>query len=144
MSGTYSWKLDHCPSPPIKGKDLPFSISSHCMVLINPSTVYIIGGWQNGSESKKTWIFNPLKDFQMTEGPSLIVDRYHHCCGKMFLNGRLFIGNPSDKYPGFQKWQFFYFFNSWASTIFFLKWQLEVGMKTRWNFWTPLQDMAGF
>ena len=51
-------------------------------------SIYIIGGDQNGSLSKKTWIVNPTNGFKITKGPSLNKERMNHGCAKMTLNGR--------------------------------------------------------
>ena len=77
--------------PPKPGPDLPFSISNHGMVQCGSASIYIIGGWQNGSESKATWIVNPVKDFHVRPGPSLNLARYHHSCGTMEIQGRTVI-----------------------------------------------------
>ena len=58
------------------------------MIQYNEKSIYIIGGWQNGSRSKKTWIVDPTNEFEIKEGPSLIKARHNHGCAKMTLNGR--------------------------------------------------------
>ena len=42
-----------------EGPDLPFTIICHSMIQYNEKSFYIIGGYQNRSFSKKTWILNP-------------------------------------------------------------------------------------
>ena len=74
--------------PPVLGPDLPFTVSSHCMVLVNPTTIYLIGGIVY---DKKTWIIDPTNDFQIKEGPSLNIERIRHSCSKMRINGRIFL-----------------------------------------------------
>ena len=74
--------------PSVKGPDLPFTISSHSVIQYDEKSIYIIGGIQNGSLSKKTWIVDPTNEFKITEGPSLNKGRYGHGCAKMSLNGR--------------------------------------------------------
>ena len=74
--------------PSVKGRDLPFRISRHSMIQYDEKSIYIIGGCQNGSRSKKTWIVDPTNEFQIKEGPSLNKGRYGHGCAKMSLNGR--------------------------------------------------------
>ena len=83
--------------PPIKGPYLPFSIKNHCMVQINESTIFIIGGYVNKQRnesslnkevSKKTWIIDSTKDFQVREGPSLNVFRSGHACSKFEIDGK--------------------------------------------------------
>jgi hypothetical protein len=53
---------------------LPVTINRHCSVLLNSSTVFIIGGRQSGSISPKTYLFNTGNN-GWTEGPSLIAPR---------------------------------------------------------------------
>ena len=71
-----------------KGPDLPFRICFHSMIQYDEKSIYIIGGSQNGSRSKKTWIVNPTNGFQIKEGPSLKKERFCHGCAKMTVNGR--------------------------------------------------------
>ena len=72
----------------VKGPDLPFTISCHCMIQYNEKSIYIIGGYQNGSYSRKTWIVDPTNGFKLVEGPSLNERRAVHGCAKMTINGR--------------------------------------------------------
>ena len=58
------------------------------MIQYDEKSIYIIGGFQNGSISNKTWIVDPTNEFQITEGPSLNKGRAYHGCAKMTLNGR--------------------------------------------------------
>ena len=58
------------------------------MIQYDEKSIYIIGGRQNGSISKKTWIVDPTNEFRITEGPSLNEGRSYHGCAKMTLNGR--------------------------------------------------------
>ena len=61
------------------------------MVLVDPTTIYLIGGWQNGQLSNKTWIIDPTNDFQIKVGPSLNNSRVRHSCSKMRIEGRIFL-----------------------------------------------------
>ena len=54
-------------------------------------TWYIFPGYQGDYVSKKTWIVNPLLDFEIREGPSMIVERREHSCGKMEINGKFLL-----------------------------------------------------
>ena len=72
----------------VKGPHLPFTINGHSMIQYNEKSIYIIGGTQNGSISKKTWIVDPTNVLQIKEGPSLKNGRVGHGCAKMTLNGR--------------------------------------------------------
>ena len=81
-------KLDQ---PSGKGPFLPnriFPIVGHSMIQYDEKSSYIIGGYQNGALSKKTWIVNPTNGFKITEGPSLKKPRSNHGCAKMTINGR--------------------------------------------------------
>ena len=39
-----------------KGPDLPFTIERHGMVIYNKNSIFIIGGYQDGALSGKSWI----------------------------------------------------------------------------------------
>ena len=72
-----------------EGPKLPFTIYAHCMVLYKENAIYIIGGCQNGTFSKKTWIVDPTNGFQIRQGPSLNIPRASASCGKMEINGKI-------------------------------------------------------
>ena len=61
--------LDQLPKP---GPNLPFSISWHSMIQYDSNSIYIIGGKQDCTNSKKTWIVNVndlnIKNFKIQEG----------------------------------------------------------------------------
>ena len=79
--------------PPTRGPDLPFAIHCHTMEYVDHETIYIIGGILNYNTppSEKTWIVNPSKNFEITEGPSMQVGRFWHSSAIMNLNGRKII-----------------------------------------------------
>jgi len=83
------------------GPDLPIRITQHCTVKYNDSMVFLTGGYQNGEESNKTWIINPSKYFESTEGPALPNAIFFHSCGKMtYENGTtvlIIAGGRSEK-----------------------------------------------
>jgi hypothetical protein len=64
---------------------LPVTISGHCMVTVNSTTVMAIGGYQNNQISGKTFYFTLEKD-SWTEGPELKNKRRFHSCGKIRRN----------------------------------------------------------
>ncbi len=65
---------------------LPVTISGHCMVTLNSTTVMAIGGWQNNQDfSGKTFYFT-LGEESWTEGPELKNKREGHICGKIRRN----------------------------------------------------------
>ncbi len=60
---------------------LPVTISGHCIVTINSTTVMVIGGYQNGEwYSGKTFYFT-FGEESWTEGPELKNKRAVHSCG---------------------------------------------------------------
>ena len=77
--------------PPVQGPDLQFTVYCHSMVLLNPTTIYLIGGFQNDQRSNNTWIIDPTNDFQIKAGPSLNIARSVHSCSKMRIKGRIFL-----------------------------------------------------
>jgi hypothetical protein len=64
---------------------LPVTISYHCMVTVNSTTVMAIGGWQNDQVSGKTFYFT-FGEESWTEGPELKNKRSYHSCGKIRRN----------------------------------------------------------
>ena len=70
---------------------MPFTIFGHSMIQYDEKSIYIIGGYQNDSLSRQTWIVDPTKfkfnEFHMMEGPPLLVERSSHACAKMTING---------------------------------------------------------
>jgi len=64
---------------------LPVTIHRHCMVTVNSTTVMVIGGYQNGPFSGKTFYFT-FGEESWTEGPKLKIKRYVHSCGKIRRN----------------------------------------------------------
>ena len=77
--------------PPVPGPDLPFTVGDHSMVLVDRTTIYLIGGMQDQQTSNKTWIIDPTNDFQIKVGSSLNISRSTHSCSKMRIKGRLFL-----------------------------------------------------
>ena len=76
---------------PEDGPKLPFTVSHHCMVQVDSKTIYLIGGKQNGEESDKTWIIDPTNNFEITEGPKMILARSRHSCATMRIDNKIFI-----------------------------------------------------
>ncbi len=64
---------------------LPVTISYHCMVTVNSTTVMAIGGRQNGQFLGKTLYFT-FGEESWTEGPELKNKRGYHSCGKIRRN----------------------------------------------------------
>ena len=86
-----STEINSLDQHPVPGPDLPFTVDCHSMVLVDPTTIYLIGGYQNGVTSNKTWIIDPTNDFQIRNGPSLNIAREGHSCSKMRIEGRIFL-----------------------------------------------------
>ena len=62
---------------------LPVRIAKHCMVLLNSTTVLIIGGRQNKEDfSPNTFYFNTEYE-KWIEGPKLMFGRMYHSCGML-------------------------------------------------------------
>jgi len=61
---------------------LPVRISKHCSVLVNSTTVMVIGGEQNARQSSDTYLFNTENEV-WTEGPKLSKIRSHASCGRI-------------------------------------------------------------
>ena len=69
----------------------------HCMVKLNDSAIFIIGG-DNGKITSsegflptadfQTWIVDPTNEFKFTEGPKLNEVRYDSACGKYEDSGK--------------------------------------------------------
>ena len=91
FSPTNSTEIITLDKPPAPGPDLPFKVYGHSMVLVDSTTIYLIGGRQNGQESSKTWIIDPTNNFQIKVGPSLNIARTEHSCSKMKIEGRIFL-----------------------------------------------------
>ena len=92
--GYNSTEIISLDQPPVQGSDLPFKVRDHSMVLVNPTTIYLIGGFQNRQVSNKTWIINPTNNLQIKVGPSLNTARSCHSCSKMQI---IFFGSCGRK-----------------------------------------------
>ena len=66
---------------------LPVTIFSHCSVLVNETTVMVIGGLQNDQKSSKTYYLNTEKE-DWVEGPQLKTKRWFHSCGRIRKNSQ--------------------------------------------------------
>jgi hypothetical protein len=64
---------------------LPVNIAFHCMVLLNNTSVIVIGGIQNSSYSGKTHILR-TENMHWSNGPQLSVPRDLHSCAKIAKN----------------------------------------------------------
>ena len=75
----------------IRGPTLPITVSDHCMIQLNYKQIFLIGGFQNGYASNKTWIVDPCNNYKVKEGPTLNKVRVGHASAKMKLNGKFVI-----------------------------------------------------
>ena len=66
---------------------LPDEITPHCSVLVNLTTVLLIGGRHNYSRSPNTFFFNTERE-TWTQGPPLESERIHHSCGRIRKNSQ--------------------------------------------------------
>jgi len=88
--GQNSVYLNTVYSQKIKGweqqtPNLPNTISYHCMVLLNSSSLFVIGG-HNGNTYANTYIMNANVNKAWVSGPSLKLSRYHHSCSRIKAN----------------------------------------------------------
>ena len=65
----------------------PFEIRFHCSVLVNSTTILIIGGEKNANRSSSTYFFNTENEI-WTEGPPLKYSRMSHSCGRVRKNSQ--------------------------------------------------------
>ena len=77
--------------PPEDGPKLPFTVSSHSMVQVDSTSIYLIGGWQDNKKSEKTWIIDAKNNFAIKEGPPMNNPRGWHSSATMRLNNKVFI-----------------------------------------------------
>ena len=64
------------------------------MVQVDQKTIYILGGYQNGLKSQKTWVIHgdPItRKIEIKPGPLLKMERGHLFCAKMKIDGRVII-----------------------------------------------------
>jgi hypothetical protein len=63
---------------------LPVKTSDHCAVLVNSTTIMIIGGYRN---QKNTHYFNSL-NAEWVRGPQLQQERKYHSCGRIMRDSQ--------------------------------------------------------
>jgi hypothetical protein len=63
---------------------LPLKISFHCAVLVNSTTLMIIGG---SNSKKNTYLFNSLNT-KWSQGPQLKRERSYHSCGRIMKDNQ--------------------------------------------------------
>jgi hypothetical protein len=66
--------------PSVKGPDLPYAVSEHCIVGVNSSTALLCGGENNGGHSNECHYMD-LEDHSWSHGPSMMTKRAYHSCG---------------------------------------------------------------
>ena len=80
--------IEHSPED---GPKLPFTAYAHCMVQVDSTSIYLIGGWQDKKKSEKTWIIDAKNNFAIKEGPPMYNPRCWHSSATMRLNNKVFI-----------------------------------------------------
>ena len=73
----------------IQGPNLPFKVWGHTIIQYDETSIFLIGGKENHSVSRKTYIINPKNGFEIKSGPLLNIGRYGHVCGKAIINNKL-------------------------------------------------------
>ena len=70
------------------------------MLRVDSKTIYLIGGYQDGKVSNKTWIFDPTKNLAIKEGPPMNHpgQGQGHASATMRLNNKVFIVVAGDTY----------------------------------------------
>ena len=68
----------------IPGPKLPYNMSKMCAAKLSEKEIFVIGGVNTEhGESDEVWIYNPQKDFERKQGPSLNQNRHQHSCSIM-------------------------------------------------------------
>ena len=83
----------------VPGPQIPFAVHHHCMVQLDSKSIFIIGGYQNGVKSDKTWIVDPTNNYQVKEGPTMKTVKWVHSCAKMKIKEKnilVVVGNTLD------------------------------------------------
>ena len=62
-----------------QGPDLPFALTSTCMVTLHDGRIMLLGGRVNGDVNKKVVIFDPNSN-TFSDGPTLLRNRFGHAC----------------------------------------------------------------
>jgi hypothetical protein len=79
--------------------ELPVTIFDTCSVLLNSTTVMVIGGIQNGATSRNTFLFNTkVGEESWTEGPTLLTERSVHSCARIRSEFRVPNSNISSQF----------------------------------------------
>ena len=92
---SYSTEFISLDKTPARGPNLPFTVSAHTVVQVDARNIYLMGGIINrgGMQGNwnKTWIFDPMNNFVIKEGPSMKQTECAFSFAKMNLNGKIFI-----------------------------------------------------
>jgi hypothetical protein len=67
---------------------LPVTIEDHCSVVVNATTLLVIGGLQDGFRSSNTFYFNSETEV-WTKGPQMKEKRINHSCGRIRKNSQI-------------------------------------------------------
>jgi hypothetical protein len=64
------------------GQDLPVILNQHCMLLLNATTIIVIGGTSGNALSSASYYFDIQQlEGQWVQGPSMLEKRESHACG---------------------------------------------------------------
>ena len=63
--------------------NLPFALTKHCMVVINSTSLLIIGGHNGQTDISNTYYFHSWRQRWIQLGPYLAESRGLHCCSKI-------------------------------------------------------------
>ena len=89
--GKKSTEILSLDQSPVKGPELPFMIYGHSMIQVDPKKIYLIGGTQNSVTCNKTWIIDPMNNFDIRSGPTLNEAREGHSSNKMKINSKIYL-----------------------------------------------------
>ena len=94
---------------PIKGPDMPFTLSSHEVIKVDEKRIFILGGYQNGKPSNKTWIVDPTNNFDVEEGPLMNTHRLQFSGSTLNIGAKKYIlvAGGHRKVAGSKKYYFF-------------------------------------
>ena len=69
-------------------KLLPVTFNSHCAVLVNATTAFLIGGYQSNKDAAANTYFFNSENENWIEGPQLLTVRGDHSCARIKTDGK--------------------------------------------------------
>ena len=70
---------------------MPFTLSCHEVIKVDEKRIFILGGYQNGKPSNKTWIVDPTNNFNIEEGPSMNMKRVQFSGSTLNIGAKKYI-----------------------------------------------------